>query len=146
MIVQGRAEEARWSIPVRDLSHFRVPALGRLTSVVLESDEVTTLDKVSNRPDFLTVRIEYVPGEWLLGSRGLRVYFQSLRDEKTSVEGVAAMIARDVQNAIEPSLLRVTVSEKPRGGVSITATAVPHRGTGPHGGTDDPFDAWADSH
>lgn len=147
MIVQGRAEEARWSIPVRDLSHFRVPACdARLTSVTLESDEVTTLDKVSNRPDFLTVRIEYVPNEWLLGSRGLRVYFQSLRDERTSVEGLAALIAQDVEKAIEPSLLRVTVSEKPRGGVAITAVAVPHRGTGPHGGTEDPYDVWADSH
>ena len=118
--VEGRAEEARWSIPSRELSRFRAPA-GGLARVLLESDEVTTLDKLSNRPDFLTVTISYTPGEWLLGSRGLRLYFQSLRDERTSVEALAATIARDVAAAIAPAELEVTVHEKPRGGVAITA-------------------------
>jgi 7-cyano-7-deazaguanine reductase len=101
---------------------------------------VTTLDKVSNRPDFLTVRIEYSPGSWLLGSRSLRLYYQALRDYLTSVEGLAATIASDVQAAIAPLDLVVTVSEKARGGISITATAVPHLGT------EDPYEAWAESH
>lgn len=138
--VEGQAEEARWSIPTRELRRFRVPTAGRLESIILESDEVTTLDKVSNRPDFLTVRIEYVPGDWILGSRSLRVYYQSLRDYRTSVEGVAAMIAQDVEAAIAPRELRVTVSEKARGGIAITAVAVPH------GGTEDPYEAWVESH
>lgn len=138
--VEGQAEEARWSIPTRELRRFRVPTAGRLESIILESDEVTTLDKVSNRPDFLTVRIEYVPGDWVLGSRSLRVYYQSLRDYRTSVEGVAATIAQDVEAAIAPRELRVTVSEKARGGIAITAIAVPY------GGTEDPYEAWVDSH
>ena len=138
--VEGQAEEARWSIPTRELRRFRVPTAGHLESIILESDEVTTLDKVSNRPDFLTVRIEYVPGDWILGSRSLRVYYQSLRDYRTSVEGVAAMIAQDVEAAIAPRELSVTVSEKARGGIAITAIAVPH------GGTEDPYEAWVESH
>lgn len=138
--VEGQAEEARWSIPTRELRRFRVPANGRLEMVTLESDEVTTLDKVSNRPDFLTVKIEYVPGDWILGSRSLRLYYQSLRDYRTSVEGVAGVIAQDVEAAIAPRELRVTVSEKARGGIAITAVAVPHRET------EDPYEAWADSH
>ena len=138
--VEGQAEEARWSIPTRELRRFRVPTAGRLESIILDSDEVTTLDKASNRPDFLTVRIEYVPGDWILGSRSLRVYYQSLRDYRTSVEGVAATIAQDVEAAIAPRELRVTVSEKARGGIAITAIAVPY------GGTEDPYEAWVESH
>jgi 7-cyano-7-deazaguanine reductase len=131
-LADWRPGDARWSIPTRDLAHFRVPAEATLERVVLESDEVTTLDKLSNRPDFLTVRIEYQPRDWLLGSRGLRVYFQSLRDERTSVEGLAATIADDIERAIAPKSLTVTVTEKPRGGVAITATAVPRASQAAH--------------
>lgn len=138
--IEGQAEEARWSIPTTELKRFRTPAGASLSAITLESDEVTTLDKISNRPDFLTVRIEYVPGNWILGSRSLRLYYQALRDYRTSVEGLAANIARDVAEAIAPLNLQVTVTEKARGGIAITAVAVPH------GGTEDPFDAWAESH
>lgn len=138
--VEGQAEEARWSIPTRELRRFRTPSDGRLAQITLLCDEVTTLDKVSNRPDFLTVRIEYVPGDWVLGSRSLRLYFQALREYRTSVEGLAATIAKDVEAAISPAVLRVTVSEKARGGIAITAVAVPH------GGTEDAYLAWAECH
>ena len=138
--VEGQAEEARWSIPTRELRRFRAPTAGRLEMITLESDEVTTLDKVSNRPDFLTVRIEYAPNGWILGSRSLRLYFQALRDYRTSVEGLAATIAQDVDAAISPTSVTVTVTEKARGGIAITAVAVPH------GGTEDPYEAWAESH
>ena len=139
--VEGQAEEVRWSFSTRELRRFRVPTEADMQLVVLESDEVTTLDKQSNRPDFLTVRIEYVPGDWLLGSRSLRCYFQALRDHGTSVEGLAAMIASDVDAAIQPARLMVTVIERPRGGIAITAVAGPHRGT-----DEDPYEEWARCH
>jgi len=109
------------SKPSKRLETF--PAPPHVTKVVLESDEVTSLCPVTGQPDWETVRIEFEPIESCIESKSLKLYFWSLREEGAFCEELSARIAMDVFEACSPRMVTVTVTQKPRGGISISSTA-----------------------
>ena len=109
------------SAPRRRLETFPAPA--HVKSVVLESDEVTSLCPVTGQPDWETIRIEFEPDALCIESKSLKLYLWSFREEGAFCEELAARIARDVYEAARPGRTTVTVTQKPRGGISIVAVA-----------------------
>jgi len=107
--------------PSRELETFPTPA--SVTKVVLESDEVTSLCPVTAQPDWETVRIEFEPGALCIESKSLKLYLWSFREEGVFCEAFAARIAKDVFDAIKPKSVTVTVTQRPRGGITISAEA-----------------------
>lgn len=107
--------------PVRKLDVF--PAPEGVETVVLESDEVTSLCPVTGQPDWETVTIEYAPDALCIESKSLKLYLWSFRDQGVFCEALAADIANDIAAACKPLWCKVTVVQKPRGGISIKATA-----------------------
>ena len=122
------------------MSEFKFDALGKeiraatrkleifpkpngVAKVVLESDEVTSLCPVTGQPDWETVTIEFAPDEYCIESKSLKLYLWSYREEGMFCEALAGQIAQDVHNACKPHWCTVTVTQKPRGGIKITATA-----------------------
>ena len=105
--------------PLRRLETFPTPA--GVTRVVMESDEVTSLCPVTGQPDWERVRIEFIPGPLCLESKSLKLYFWSFRDEGHFCEALAARVAADVAAAVQPKWIKVTVFQKARGGITITA-------------------------
>ncbi len=87
---------------------------------------------VTGQPDWYTVTVVFTPDKYCLESKSLKLYLQSFRDKGIFSEDFAAKIAEDVAHALQPWNGSVTVRQKPRGGVSIVATAgMPYRGEGP---------------
>jgi 7-cyano-7-deazaguanine reductase len=111
----------RVSTPSRRLEVF--PAPPHVKRVVLESDEVTSLCPVTGQPDWETVRIEFEPEALCIESKSLKLYFWSLREEGAFCEDLSDRIAMDVYEACKPRRVTVTVTQKPRGGITIAATA-----------------------
>jgi len=110
--------------PSRALETFPTPA--GVDRVVLESDEVTSLCPVTGQPDFETVRIEFVPDKYCIESKSLKLYFWSFREEGLFCEAFSARVAQDVYKACAPKWVKVTVTQRPRGGITISAeTALP---------------------
>ena len=107
--------------PQKHLETFPTPK--GVTRVVLESDEVTSLCPVTGQPDWEKVRIEFIPGPLCLESKSLKLYFWSFRDEGHFCEALSALVAQDVAEAIKPKWIKVTVSQKSRGGITITSEA-----------------------
>lgn len=107
--------------PSRALEVFPTP--DGVAKVVLESDEVTSLCPVTGQPDWETVNIEYAPNKSCIESKSLKLYLWSFREEGVFCEALAAQIAKDIASACEPHWVKVMVTQKPRGGVSITAEA-----------------------
>jgi 7-cyano-7-deazaguanine reductase len=107
--------------PVRRLEVF--PAPPGVDRVTLASDEVTSLCPVTGQPDWETVVVEYAPAGFCLESKSLKLYLWSFREEGVFCEALAARIAGDVAAACRPAWVRVTVTQKPRGGITISATA-----------------------
>ncbi|MGE5549901.1 MAG: preQ(1) synthase [Bacteroidota bacterium] len=108
--------------PLRRLEVFPKPA--GVEKVVLTSDEVTSLCPVTGQPDWETVTIAYAPAQVCVESKSLKLYLWSFREEGVFCEALAARIAQDIAAACKPRWCRVTVTQKPRGGITITATAV----------------------
>jgi 7-cyano-7-deazaguanine reductase len=105
--------------PGRSLEVFPAPA--HVRKVVLESDEVTSLCPVTGQPDWETVRIEFEPGPYCIESKSLKLYLWSFREEGAFCEALSAQIARDIYEAAKPVWVTVTVTQKPRGGITIAA-------------------------
>ena len=112
--------------PSRTLELFPTPA--HVRKVVLESDEVTSLCPVTGQPDWETVRIEFEPGPYCIESKSLKLYLWSFREEGAFCEALSAQIAADVYEACKPAWVKVTITQKPRGGITITSeSALPDR-------------------
>lgn len=94
-----------------------------VTSVKLASYEFTSNCPRTGQPDFMQVAVEYDPHQHLIESKSFKFYLWSYRDAADFAETIASTIAHDVMAAIEPNAVRVTVTQNPRGGIALEATA-----------------------
>jgi len=106
---------------VREFKGFDTFPAPSCTEICLVSDEVTAVCPVTGQPDQYTVRICYTPTQLCLESKSLKLYFQSLRNAGIFCEALSAQIAADIHAALAPQSIIVTVTQKPRGGISIIA-------------------------
>lgn len=94
-----------------------------ITTVNMESNEVTALCPVTGQPDQYRVGISYAPNELCLESKTLKLYLQSFRMKGLFCEKFASTIADDIFKILKPKGVSVVVVQTPRGGVSIIANA-----------------------
>ena len=104
------------------LETFPNPGVSR---VEMTSDELTAVCPITGQPDLYTATIEYEPIDKCLESKSLKLYLMRFRDEGHFCEALAVKIRDDVADALEltPDRLRVTLVQKARGGITITATS-----------------------
>lgn len=91
--------------------------------ITFHTNELTSVCPMTGQPDFGTLTITYTPNERILESKSLKFYVWSLREQPAFCEALAASIADDITNAIQPANLRVTVTQNTRGGLALEATA-----------------------
>jgi 7-cyano-7-deazaguanine reductase len=88
-----------------------------------EPGEFSALCPFSGLPDYGVVRVEYVPGDWIVELKSLKYYFISWRDIGVTQEDVTAYIFDDLRAALEnPDRLVVTTEYNVRGGINTTCT------------------------
>jgi 7-cyano-7-deazaguanine reductase len=107
--------------PIDHLECF--PAPEHVSTVRFTTDEVMSLCPVTGQPDLSSLLIEYEPDERCVESKSLKLYLWSFRDRKVFAEALAAEIASEVVRAADPHYVQVTVTQHPRGGIVIEATA-----------------------
>jgi len=112
--------------PLEHLECFDAPP--SCTRVRFTTDEVTSMCPVTGQPDFSTVEIDYEPDRRCIESKSLKLYLWSFRDRKVFCEALAAEIAEEVVRAADPHEVSVTLSQQPRGGIVIEATATRRKG------------------
>ena len=93
--------------------------------VEMTSDELTAMCPVTGQPDLYVVSIEYAPDELCLESKSLKLYLARFRNEGVFCEALAVRIRDDVAEALglDQSRVTVTLEQKARGGITITAIA-----------------------
>ena len=96
-----------------------------VTDVEMTSDELTAVCPITAQPDFYVARIAYRPEALCLESKSLKLYLARFRNEGAFAEALAVQIRDDVAAALElgPAAVTVTLTQKARGGITITATA-----------------------
>ena len=106
------------------VDHVEVfPAPAHVTTVRMTNDELTSMCPVTGQPDLATVEITYRPERWCVGSKSLKLYLWRFRDRAVFVEQLAAEIADEIALTVEPHDVRVVVTQRPRGGIEVQATA-----------------------
>jgi 7-cyano-7-deazaguanine reductase len=93
--------------------------------VELDGDELTAVCPITGQPDLYRVRIEYEPDGLCLESKSVKLYFNAFRNEGCFAEALAVRIRDDVAAALALAAGRVhvTLVQKARGGITITAHA-----------------------
>ena len=81
--------------------------------------EFTSLCPVTGQPDFAILVIDYVPDQWLVESKSLKLYLQSFRDHGAFQEDCTVAIGRKLAELLEPRFLRIGGYWYPRGGMPI---------------------------
>jgi 7-cyano-7-deazaguanine reductase len=98
-----------------------------VSHVEMTSDELTAICPVTGQPDLYVATIEFWPQALCLESKSLKLYLSGFRNEGHFCEALAVKIRDDVAEALElpPDKVRVTLEQKARGGITITACGVP---------------------
>lgn len=81
--------------------------------------EFTSLCPVTGQPDFAHLVIDYVPGEFLVESKSLKLYLQSFRNHGAFHEDCTVGIGRRLAEELTPKWLRIGGYWYPRGGIPI---------------------------
>ena len=96
-----------------------------VSQVEMTSDELAAVCPVTGQPDLYVATIEYRAQALCLESKSLKLYLVGFRDEPRFCEALAVRIRDDVAEALElpADEVKVTLRQKARGGISITATS-----------------------
>jgi 7-cyano-7-deazaguanine reductase len=96
-----------------------------VSHVEMRSDELTAVCPVTGQPDLYTATIEFWPQALCIESKSLKLYLSGFRNEGHFCEALAVKIRDEVAEALElpPDKVRVTLEQKARGGITITATS-----------------------
>ncbi|MDT8344173.1 MAG: preQ(1) synthase [Thermohalobaculum sp.] len=81
--------------------------------------EFTSLCPVTGQPDFAHLVIDYVPDQWLVESKSLKLFLFSFRNHGAFHEGCTVDIGRRIVAAVAPRYLRIAGYWYPRGGIPI---------------------------
>src|SRR5258708_309797 len=115
----GRAVE--WPRTPDEAQIDRVPNPQRDTDYVVRftAPEFTSLCPVTGQPHFAHLVIDYVPGQWLLESKSLKLYVASFRNHGAFHEDCTVAIGKRISAEIKPKWLRIGGYWYPRGGIPI---------------------------
>jgi 7-cyano-7-deazaguanine reductase len=81
--------------------------------------EFTSLCPVTGQPDFALLVIDYVPGDWLVESKSLKLYLAAFRNHGAFHEDCTISIGKRLVGLLEPRWLRIGGYWFPRGGMPI---------------------------
>lgn len=105
--------------------------------------EFTSLCPVTGQPDFAKMMIDYVPNQYLVESKSLKLYLFSFRNHGAFHEDCTVTIGNAIVNLIQPRWLRIGAYWYPRGGIPIDVfwqtgeplpnVWVPEQGVKPYG-------------
>ena len=95
------------------------PAPGSAYLVRFTAPEFTCLCPLTGQPDFAHLVIDYVPGEWIVESKSLKLYLGSFRNHGAFHEATTMTIAERLVAEIAPAWLRIGGYWYPRGGMPI---------------------------
>ena len=81
--------------------------------------EFTSLCPVTGQPDFAHLVIDYMPRQWLVESKSLKLYLGSFRNHGAFHEDCTIAIAKRLVELLKPRWLRIGGYWFPRGGMPI---------------------------
>lgn len=104
---------------------------GSVYVVRFTAPEFTCLCPITGQPDFAHLVIDYVPGDWIVESKSLKLFLGSYRNHGGFHEDTTVAIAKRLVDVLTPVWLRIGGYWYPRGGMPIDVFY--QTGTAPEG-------------
>lgn len=101
------------------LERVAAPSQGRDYVIRFTCPEFTSLCPITGQPDFAHIVIDYVPGEWIVESKSLKLYLSAFRNHGAFHEACTMMIAERLMDLLAPRWFRIGAYWYPRGGIPI---------------------------
>ena len=79
--------------------------------------EFSCLCPRSGYPDYATIYLEYIPKNWVVELKAIKLYINSFRNRYVSHEESANEIYETIQRKIEPKYMKLVADFNPRGNV-----------------------------
>ena len=95
------------------------PQAGTDYCVRFVAPEFTSLCPMTGQPDFAHLVIDYIPGDWLVESKSLKLFLTSFRNHGSFHEDCTIKVAKRIVETLDPKWLRIGGYWYPRGGIPI---------------------------
>ena len=115
----GHAVDAPTSPETAVLERVPSPHRGTQYLVRFTAPEFTSLCPMTGQPDFAHIVIDYIPRDWLVESKSLKLYLTSFRNHGAFHEDCSVAIAKRLVDLLDPEWLRLGAYWYPRGGIPI---------------------------
>lgn len=107
--------------PIEHIELFAAPE--DVVEVRLTSDELSSICPVTAQPDLSSVEITYQPDGWCVETKSLKLYLWGFRQRPVFAEALAAEVAGEIMTTAQPHRVTVVLTQRPRGGIVVSATA-----------------------
>jgi 7-cyano-7-deazaguanine reductase len=111
------------AIEENKLERFANRTQVRRYEVAFTCPEFTCVCPRSGFPDFATIHIRYVPDEWCVELKSLKLYINGFRNEKVFHEDVTNRIIQDLIDLLDPHEIEVVGDFTVRGNIHTVVTA-----------------------
>ena len=101
------------------LERVKNPQGDRPYLVRFTAPEFTSLCPLTGQPDFAHLVIDYLPNQWLIESKSLKLFLGSFRNHGAFHEDCTVSIARRLEDTLAPHWIRIGGYWYPRGGIPI---------------------------
>src|SRR3954467_11014000 len=115
----GREAKLPASPEAAVLERVANPHSGEAYLVRFTAPEFTSLCPVTGQPDFAHLVIDYVPADWLVESKSLKLYLASFRNHGAFHEDCTVAIGKKITALLRPKWLRIGGSWYPGGVMPI---------------------------
>ena len=115
----GRTAEPPATPAAAVLEKVANPHKGAAYLVRFAAPEFTSLCPITGQPDFAQLVIDYVPRDWLVESKSLKLFLGAFRNHGAFHEDCTVGIAKRLVAELDPVWLRIGGYWYPRGGIPI---------------------------
>ncbi|MCB0341734.1 MAG: NADPH-dependent 7-cyano-7-deazaguanine reductase QueF [Pseudobdellovibrionaceae bacterium] len=111
------------AIENNELERFENRTQVRRYEVDFNCPEFTCICPRSGFPDFATIQIRYVPDQWCVELKSLKLYINSFRNKKVFHEDVTNNILDDLVTLLDPHEIEVVGDFNVRGNIKTVVKA-----------------------
>ena len=114
---------SREEMELTPLDTFEYEYAGKKIWIEFEIPEFTAICPFSDFPDFAIIRLKYVPNQWCIELKSLKLYINSFRNVKVFHEHVINMILEDFVAACDPLQVEIEGDFHVRGNIKTVVRA-----------------------
>lgn len=90
-----------------------------LVPIIMQDVEFSSLCPKTGQPDWAKINVFYIPDDYLVETKSLKLYYVSFRNYGEFHEDCVNRITNDIYNRIKPKFIRVIGDFNDRGGLAI---------------------------